>query len=93
MKKKLLRLPRSAKGQSLVELAISLLRERAYEFIKGTGQVIGVPDLRPGDNLSLKNLGKRFSGDYYVKKVEHALGSSGYFTNFEVRRVYDGEIP
>lgn len=71
-------------------LAISLLTERAYEFITGSGQVIGIPDLRPGDNVELINLGVRFSGEYYVKKVEHTLGSSGYLTNFDVRRVYDG---
>lgn len=77
--------------QEAKDLAISLLTERAYEFITGSGKVIGLPDLRPGDNLFLKNLGKRFSGEYYVKKVEHALGSNGYLTNFDVRRVYDGE--
>ncbi|HEX5736456.1 MAG TPA: type IV secretion protein Rhs [Blastocatellia bacterium] len=72
------------------KLAVSLLMERAYEFITGSGQVIGVPDLRPGDTLEIHGLGKRYSGDYYVKKVEHALSSSGYLTNFEVRRTYDG---
>ena len=77
--------------QEAKDLAISLLRERAYEFITGSGQVIGLPDMRPGDNLKLSFLGKRFSGDYYVKKVEHTLGSNGYLTNFDVRRVYDGE--
>ncbi len=73
-------------------LAITLLRERAYEFITGTGQVIGLPDLRPGANLELNGLGTRFSGTYYVKKVEHSLGSSGYTTQFDVRRVFDGGV-
>lgn len=72
------------------KLAITLLRERAYEFITGTGQVIGLPDLRPGNNVELNGLGKRFSGRYYVKKVEHSLGSSGYQTQFDVRKVFDG---
>lgn len=72
------------------ELAISLLRERAYEFITGSGQIIGLPDLRPGDNMDLDGLGKRFSGSYYVKKVEHAIGSGGFTSRFEVRRVFDG---
>jgi phage protein D len=73
-------------------LAVSLLLERAYEFITGSGQVIGLPDLRPGDNLLLKGLGQRFSGEYYVKKVEHTLGGNGYLTSFDVRRVYDGGL-
>jgi phage protein D len=74
------------------ELAISLLCERAYEFVTGTGRVIGIPDLRPGDNVELEGLGRRFSGRYYVKRVEHALGGSGFTTQFDGRRVYDGGV-
>jgi phage protein D len=77
-------------AQEARDLAISLLRERAYEFITGSGQVIGLPDLRPGDNVELTGLGKRFSGVYYVKKVEHSIGGSGYRTQFEVRKPFDG---
>jgi uncharacterized protein len=73
-------------------LAQSLLREKAYDYITGTGQCIGLPDLRPGDNVELTGLGSRFSGTYYVKKVEHSLGSSGYHTQFDVRKVYDGGV-
>lgn len=72
------------------DLAVSLLRERAYEFITGTGRIIGLPDLRPSDNVVLDGLGQRFSGRYYVKKVEHTLGSSGYLSQFEVRKFADG---
>ncbi|MEZ6134620.1 MAG: hypothetical protein R3C53_06900 [Pirellulaceae bacterium] len=76
--------------QEAFELARSLLAERAYRFITATGQIIGQPNLRPGDNLTLAGLGSRFSGDYYVKKVEHSLDGSGYKTQFEVRRMYIG---
>ena len=78
--------------QEAKDLAIARLRERAYEFITGTGQVIGLPDLRPGDNLELQGLGRRFTGQYYIKKIEHTLGASGYLTTFEVRRVFDGGV-
>lgn len=71
-------------------LAISLLRERAQLFMTGSGQVIGLADLRPGDNVELKNLGTRFSGTYEVTKVDHALGGSGFTTRFEVRHPYAG---
>lgn len=71
-------------------LAISLLRERSYDFLTGSGQMIGNPDIRPGDNLDLTGLGRRFSGTYYLTKVEHSLGSSGYLTNFEGRLLKDG---
>jgi phage protein D len=76
--------------QEARDLAKSLLRERAYEFITGSGRVIGLADLRPSDNVELQNLGNRFSGTYYVKKVSHGIGSSGYQTDFEVRKLYDG---
>jgi phage protein D len=73
------------------ELALSLLAERAYEFITGTGQVIGLPDLRPGDNIELDLMSQRFNGSYYVKKVTHTINDGGYRTDFEVRRLYQGE--
>jgi uncharacterized protein len=78
--------------QEAKTLAIALLRERAYSYITATGQVIGIPDLRPGDNIEVQGLGTRFSGQYYVTKVEHSLGSSGYLTAFEVRNWSDGGI-
>jgi len=77
-------------AQEAQDLAISRLRELSYKYITGSGQVIGVPDLRPGDNVDLKGLGDRFSGVYYVLKVEHTLGSAGYQTKFDVRKPYDG---
>jgi phage protein D len=46
--------------------------------------------MRPGDNVQLNALGKRFSGAYYVKKVEHVINASGYVTHFDVRKVFDG---
>ena len=42
------------------------------------------------DDVELLDLGQRFSGTYYVKKVEHVLGAQGFKTNFDVRRVFDG---
>ncbi|MGW1715216.1 phage late control D family protein [Streptomyces sp. NPDC002156] len=77
--------------QEARELAISLLRERAYEFITATGKVAGLPELRPGDNLEIYGLGRRFSGTYFVKRVEHTLNTSGFFTQFTGRRIHQGD--
>ncbi len=71
-------------------LATSLLTEKAYGFITGSGRCVGLPDMRPGDLIELNKLGRRFSGDYYVTKVDHNISSSGFFTQFEVRRIHDG---
>jgi uncharacterized protein len=72
------------------DLAISLLRERAYGYLKGSARAIGMPDMRPGDNVEMSNVGQRFDGVYYVTRVEHQLGSSGYSMQFDVQRDADG---
>lgn len=76
--------------QEARDYAISLLRERAYRFATGSGQIIGLPELRPGDNVELVGIGKRFEGKYYITKAEHTIGSGGYTTSFDVRRPFDG---
>ena len=76
--------------QEARELAMSRLRERAYGFLNGTAQVIGLPNLRAGDNVELRGVGRRFSGTYYVHKVTHTMGANGYQTQFEVRTTADG---
>jgi uncharacterized protein len=71
-------------------LAIALLRERSYAFISGTGKIAGLPELRPGDNVQIHGIGRRFSGSYYVLTVEHNVSTAGFFTQFGCRRIYDG---
>jgi phage protein D len=71
-------------------LAISILREQAYTFITGTGRIAGLPELGPGDSLDIHGIGRRFSGAYFVTGVQHTVGAGGYFTQFRVRRTYDG---
>lgn len=69
------------------KLAIARINERAYEYIKGKGSIIGLPDLRLGDNVTLSGLGNRFSGTYYVTNVEHTLDATkGYLTSFNARK-------
>lgn len=74
-------------------LAVSLLRDRAYQFITGDGQMIGLPNLRPGHNLEIQNVGKLFSGAYYVKSCEHVIGERGYTTSFKVRKYFVEDKP
>ena len=82
--------------QEARDLAISHLRERAYQFVTGNGSVIGLPDMRPGDRVELRGLGQRFSGTsdqpikYSVTKVTHTIGGSGYLSQFEVSSATDG---
>lgn len=72
-------------------LAESRLAELAYRFLTATGKAIGLPDLRPGDNVEIHGVGKRFSGTYYVTRVVHTLNANGLLTEFTVRKTYQGE--
>ncbi len=59
----------------------TLLQQR----VTGSGDVVGLPDLRIGDPVRLDRVG-RFSGAYYVTGVTHRVGGSGFTTSFTVRR-------
>jgi phage protein D len=79
-----------ASAEEARELAVALLRERAYKFITGTGRIAGLAALRPQAVLEIHGIGLRFSGNYYVLRVEHTLSASGFFTTFRARRIADG---
>jgi phage protein D len=72
-------------------LAEALLTERAYEFLTGHGKAIGLPEMRPGDNVVIEGVGSRFGGTYFVTGVTHTLNSSGFLTEFDVRKTYEGD--
>lgn len=67
-------------------LAIQILEGIAKGMVKGTGAVPGLPDVRTGTVLEIDGLGDRFSGRYFVVSTTHAIGDSGYTTQFECRR-------
>lgn len=67
-------------------LATEILEGIAKEMVKGTGSVPGLPDVRAGTVLEIDGLGDRFSGRYFVVGTTHAIGDSGYTTQFECRR-------
>ena len=68
------------------KLATEILEGIAKEMVKGHGSVTGLPDLRAGTVLMIDGLGDRFSGRYFVFSTTHAIGDSGYTTQFECRR-------
>jgi phage protein D len=67
-------------------LAIRTLEENAKDMVKGSGSTVGLTELRAGSVLQIDGLGKRFSGRYFVTATTHAIGDSGYTTQFECRR-------
>jgi phage protein D len=67
-------------------LALSTLEAIAKDMVKGSGSTVGLTDLRAGSVIQIDGLGKRFSGKYFVTGTTHAIGESGYTTQFECRR-------
>lgn len=72
------------------DLARSVCDEIAGTFLQAEGLCYGRPDLKPGHEVHIENIGKRFSGKYYVTSTTHTYSpSEGYATMFSV----DGKTP
>lgn len=61
------------------------LTRLAKDLVTGSGQVVGLPELRAGRPIYIRGLGKRFSGRYMVTSTTHTIDGSGYLTSFEAR--------
>lgn len=60
--------------------------KKVREFLTADGKVIGLPKLRPGEYVDIVGLRPPFDGYYYITKTVHSLDSSGYLTQFSLRR-------
>lgn len=65
--------------------AEALLKARAEQFLKGEGETVGLPELLPDRNITLKGLGERFSKTYYMEQTVHRFDAGGYRTRFKVK--------
>lgn len=67
-----------------IGFAKALLEEILEGLFEGSGSCIGIPELRAGEMVDIRGVGKRFSGKYRLRQVTHTLDSGGYRTRFEV---------
>lgn len=67
-------------------IAKSRIEEASKNFINGSAETIGIPELRPGVCVAIEGLGKWFSGKYYLEKVTHIIDKNGYRTKFDGKR-------
>lgn len=72
--------------QEAQTLARETLERNAKEMVTGSGSTIGLPDLRAGTVLMIDGLDECFNGRYFVTATTHAIGGSGYITQFQCRR-------
>lgn len=66
------------------ETAAAILERITEGLVTGSGETVGIPALRTGETIRLEGLTERFTKTYYLTKVTHRLGGSGYATSFEV---------
>lgn len=65
-------------------LAKSILQEILEGMYEASGSCIGTPELRADRVISVRGVGKRFSGAYRLRRVTHTLDGGGYRTDFEI---------
>lgn len=68
------------------QAVLNRLREMAMGIVTGSGQTLGLPQMRKGARVELLGLGAKFSGIYEVTKSTHTIGASGYTTSFDARK-------
>lgn len=68
------------------QVALGKLEQRVKQMVTGSGSTVGVPGLRAGRPVYIKGLGERYSGRWFITSTTHSIGSSGYQTQFEVRK-------
>jgi phage protein D/phage baseplate assembly protein gpV len=65
-------------------LAQSVLNKLAHTFFTAEGTCEGNPKIQAGTEITIKGIGKRFSGKYLISHAEHRYDDSGYKTHFEI---------
>jgi phage protein D len=65
--------------------AEAVMNERAMKLVSGSGECIGIPEIRAGRYIKLDGLGKRLDQPYYIISAEHTIDQSGYITQFQVQ--------
>lgn len=85
-KAKMVIVDRPVKSQQEAEsVAQSVIDEIAASFIEADGLCYGHPELRPGGSIQVKNIGKRFSGEYIVTATTHTYSpAEGFSTQFVI---------
>jgi hypothetical protein len=65
--------------------ACGILKRRSEKFLTGSGESIGIPEIRADRNIKLEGLGTLFSKIYYIDQSTHTINNSGYKTTFKVK--------
>ncbi|MFD2673193.1 phage late control D family protein [Marinicrinis sediminis] len=65
-------------------IAEAAMNRRAMELISGSGECVGIPELRAGRYIELEGIGKKYNTLYYLKEVVHQVDEDGYVSQFQL---------
>ncbi len=65
-------------------LAAGLSDDIGREFVDAEGVCVGNPKVQAGYEVTIRNIGRRFSGKYFVTSATHVYNEEGYRTTFAV---------
>jgi len=65
-------------------LATGLSNDISRDFVQAEGLCYGDPDVKAGWQITIKNVGTRFSGKYLVTSATHIYNAEGYETRFSI---------
>jgi hypothetical protein len=69
------------------ELALGKLRDMSFQYLRAEGSGEGNAKLSAGAEVTLKYVGKAYSGDYIAEAVTHDFSlDCGYITRFKLKR-------
>lgn len=54
--------------------------ESVNSQIKAKAKFVGNPNMKSSQIIEIKNVGQKYSDDWYAKEVEHSFDTGGYFT-------------
>ncbi|NOU69189.1 hypothetical protein GC096_34810 [Paenibacillus sp. LMG 31461] len=64
--------------------ADAILNRRAMKLVSGSGECIGIPEIRAGRYIKLSGVGKTFDQPYYITGATHIFDDEGYTTRFQL---------
>jgi phage protein D len=74
------------------KMAQALCDELGGEFVYADAAAEGDPSIRPGRIVKLRQLGEKYSGDYYITETRHFYSQRVYRTDFSVRGLREGSL-
>jgi uncharacterized protein involved in type VI secretion and phage assembly len=65
-------------------MSVGLIDDHNREFVEAEGVCAGNPNIKAGVTITIKSMGKVYSGKYFVTSASHIYTEDGYYTSFTV---------